>query len=81
VTLHLLHLTKAAFATSSKKVQNRLRSMQNKWLSDKAEKIQTFDDRHDSKRFFDSAKAVYDPHTSGSAPLTELHSSPIVPRF
>jgi hypothetical protein len=60
---------KAAFATSRKKIQNRLRSMQDKWLSDKADEIQSFPDRLDSKRFFDSLKAIYGPPASGSAPL------------
>jgi hypothetical protein len=60
---------KADFATNHKKVQNRLSSMKDKWLSDKADEIQSFADRHDSKRFFDFLKAIYGPPTCSSAPL------------
>jgi hypothetical protein len=69
---------KAAFTTSLNKEQNRLHSMQDKWLGDKADEIQSFANRHDSKCFFDSLKAIYSPPTSGSAPLLSADGTPLL---
>ena len=43
--------------------------MQDSWLSSKADKIQSFADRKDMKKFFDALKTVYGPQSSGTTPL------------
>ncbi|KAK7091340.1 hypothetical protein V1264_009034 [Littorina saxatilis] len=43
--------------------------MQDTWLSNKADEIQGYADRHDMKNFYDALKEVYGPTTSGSSPL------------
>ena len=60
---------KAAFTNMRKTVTAKLRTMQDSWLSAKADEIQGYADRHDSKRFYDALKAVYGPQCSGSSPL------------
>ncbi|KAK3859504.1 hypothetical protein Pcinc_034385 [Petrolisthes cinctipes] len=50
-------------------IQARLLSIQDAWLSSKADEIQGFADRHDTKRFYDALKAVYGPPSIGSSPL------------
>ena len=47
---------KAAYNNICKTVQNRLRNMQDYWLSKKAEEIQFFADRKDMKKFHDALK-------------------------
>ena len=49
-----------------KTVQNRLRDMQDSWLSKKAEEIQSFADRNDMKKFHDALKTIYGPKRSGA---------------
>ena len=44
---------KAAYSNICKTVQTRLRDMQDFWLSNKADEIQSFADRKDMKKFFD----------------------------
>ena len=60
---------KAAFIECRRTVQKRLREMQDTWLSEKADEIQGYADKHDSKRFYNALKAVYGPQTSGATPL------------
>ena len=43
--------------------------MQDSWLSAKADEIQSYADRHDTKKFYDALKAVYGPSPSRSSPL------------
>ena len=43
--------------------------MQDTWLSAKADEIQCYADRHDTKWFYDALKAVYGPQSSGSSPV------------
>ena len=43
--------------------------MQDSWLSSKADKIQSFADRKDMKKFFDALKTGYGPQSSGTTPL------------
>ena len=43
--------------------------MQDSWLSQKADEIQDFADKHDSKRFYSALNKVYGPHPSGVIPL------------
>lgn len=39
------------------------------WLSSKADEIQSFADRKCMKKFPETIKAIYGPHTSGITPL------------
>ncbi|KAK4291162.1 hypothetical protein Pmani_035992 [Petrolisthes manimaculis] len=59
---------KAAFTNIRSKVQARLRSMQDAWLSAKADEIQEHADNHDVRKFYDALRAVYGPQSSGSSP-------------
>ena len=43
--------------------------MQDSWLSRMADKIQSFADRKDMKKFFDAPKTVYGPQSSETTPL------------
>ena len=45
---------KAAFTSIRSTAQARLRHMQDSWLSAKANEIQSFADRHDTKRLYDA---------------------------
>ena len=60
---------KDAFVSARRKVQKKLREMQDAWYSKKAEEIQGYADSHDTKRFYDALKTVYGPQPSGSSPL------------
>ena len=60
---------KAAFTTIRSTVQSKLRQMQDSWYSRKADEIQAYADKHETKRFYDALKAVYGPRFSGSSPL------------
>lgn len=60
---------KDAFTNARRKVQKKLREMQDSWFSKKADEIQGYADSHDIKRFYDALKAVYGPQSSGSSPL------------
>ena len=60
---------KAAFSNMRSKVQTKLRAMLDSWLSSKADEIQAYADRHDTKRFYDALRAVYGPPSSVSSPL------------
>ena len=59
----------ATYSNICKTVQTGLRDMQDSWLSSKADEIQSFADRKDTKKFFDALKTVYDPQSSGTTPL------------
>ena len=52
---------KVAFANVQGIVQAKLRKMQYSWLSKKSQEIQSYADRHDSKRIIDALKALYGP--------------------
>ena len=60
---------KDAYNTIRKTVQQKLRQMQDAWLRNKADVIQSYGDRHDMKNFYDALKEVYGPTSSGSSPL------------
>ena len=61
--------SKTAYSNICKTVQTRLRDMQDFWLRKKADEIQSFADRKDMKKFFDTLKTVYGPQSSGTTPL------------
>ncbi|CAJ0940211.1 unnamed protein product [Ranitomeya imitator] len=60
---------KGAFTNIKRKVQIKLRKMQDIWFSKKADEIQGYADTHDQKRFYDALKAVYGPQSSSSSYL------------
>ena len=49
---------KAEYSNICKTVQNRLRDMQDSWLSKKDEEIQSFADRKDMNQFCDTLKTI-----------------------
>ncbi|KAL8568047.1 hypothetical protein ACOMHN_000271 [Nucella lapillus] len=69
---------KAAFTNMRNTVQAKLRSMQDSWLSAKADEIQGYADRYDTKRFYDALKAVYGQQSSGSSPLLSADGSTLL---
>lgn len=60
---------RAVFRKARRKVQQRLRSMQDAWLREKAAEIQKHADTRDMKRFYDAVKEVYGPQRSSSSPI------------
>ena len=60
---------KEAFTNIRCVVQARLRNMQDSWLSKKADEIQEYADKHDTKRFYDALKDVYGPQSTGTTPI------------
>ena len=69
---------KAAYNNICKTIQNRLRDMQDSWLSKKAEEIQSFADRKDMKKFHDALKTIYGPKSSGATPLLSADGSTLL---
>ncbi|CAI9716693.1 Hypothetical predicted protein [Octopus vulgaris] len=61
---------KAAFNNIRSTVQAKLRLMKDAWLSAKADEIQGYADKHDTKKFYEVLKAVYGLQSSfGSTTL------------
>nr|VZI39478.1 unnamed protein product [Spirometra erinaceieuropaei] len=69
---------KAAFYRSRRRLQQRLREMQDAWTARKAEEIQGYADRNEWKNFFSAIKAVYGPPTKGTAPLLSADGSTLL---
>ena len=69
---------KAAYNNICKSVQNKLRDLQDSWLSKKAEEIQSFADRKDMKKFHDALKTIYGPKSSGATPLLSADGSTLL---
>ena len=61
--------SRTAYSNICKTVQTRLRAMQDSWLSKNADEIQSFVDRKDMKKFFDTLKTIYGTQSSGTTPL------------
>ena len=59
-------------------VQKKIRKMQNDWLSNRADETQVYADCHDTKRFYDSIKALYGPIPTGTSPLLSVDGSQLV---
>lgn len=60
-------------------IQQKLRQMQDTWLSKKADEIQAFADRNDMKNFYSSLKEIYGPTASGGAsPLLSSDGSSLI---
>jgi hypothetical protein len=69
---------KEAFARARRRVQSRLREMQDSWLLKKAEEIQSYADNHRMKEFYSAVKEIYGPQTSGSAPIYDAEGSTLL---
>lgn len=65
-------------STHSQKVQERLRKMQDVWLSNKVDEIQGYADRHNLKNFYDALKEVYGWIPSGPSPLLSAEGSTLI---
>ena len=69
---------KNAYINKRRDIKKKLRILQNAWLSQKADEIQSFVDRHDMKRFYDSLKCLYGPRTPGSTPILSADGSRLI---
>ena len=75
--LHRIYLrnkstaNKTAFRNIRSTVQGRLRKMQDSWLNQKANEIQHHADTKDTKRFYESIKAVYGPQYVTPSPILD----------
>ena len=69
---------KAAFRSIRGKVQSELRKMQDSWLSERADEIQGYADRNDSKNFYSALKAIYGPSASSSPTLLSSDGSTLL---
>ena len=69
---------KDAYVSKRGEVQRKLRIMQDTWLSNKADEIQSYANRHDMKRFFDSLKTIYDPPTSDSSTMLSADGKELI---
>ena len=83
--LHRVHLNdpsskskKDAYCNIRGSVQRELRQMQDTWLSNKADEIQSYADRNDMKNFYTAIKAVYGPTKSGSSPLLSADGNVLI---
>ena len=70
--------SKAALDNIRSTVQRKLREMQNTWLSQKADEIQSYADRNDTKRFYDAVKALYGPQPVSSSPLLSADGTTVL---
>lgn len=52
--------------------------MQDTWLSNKADEIQGYAERHDMKQFFDSLKTIYGPLASGRSPMLSVDGTKVI---
>ncbi|BHF63473.1 hypothetical protein SprV_0200646500 [Sparganum proliferum] len=68
---------KAALYRSRRRLQQRLREIQDTWTARKAEEIQGYADRNEWKNF-SAIKAVYGPPTKGTAPFLSADVSTLL---
>ena len=69
---------KDALLNMRRTIQQKLRLMQDSWLSNKADEIQAFADRHDMKNFYAGLKEVYGPTSAGSSPLLSADGTTLI---
>ena len=69
---------KDAYNGKRSEVQRKLRTMQDTWLSNKADEIQGYADAHDTKRFYDSLKCIFGPSASGCSPMLSADGSTLI---
>ena len=58
--------------------QSRLRDMHDSWLSKTTDEIQSFADRKDMKKSFDSLKTIYGPQSSGTTQLLSAEETSLL---
>ncbi|VDM02755.1 unnamed protein product [Schistocephalus solidus] len=66
---------KTVFFRSRRLVQQRLREMQDAWMSRKAEEIQGYADRNELKNIFAATKAICGPPVKSAAPFLSADGS------
>ena len=59
----------SAFKASRSKLQRELRSMKNSWLEERVSETQMYADTNNTRKFYESLKAIYGPSSSGITPL------------
>ncbi|XP_046846769.1 uncharacterized protein LOC124440415 [Xenia sp. Carnegie-2017] len=69
---------KNAFASARRTVQCKLRAMRDSWLSAKADEIQAYADRNDTKRFYEALNTIYGPRSSGNSPLLSSDGTSLI---
>ena len=69
---------KKSFLSIKKKVQIKLRHMQDSWLSMKADELQSFADQHNYKAFYNSLKAIYGPTPASCSPVLSTDGSSVL---
>ena len=52
-------------------VQRKIRLLKDAWWAAKADELQQYADRHDSKKFFEGLKTVYGPPSSKTTPIRD----------
>ena len=57
------------FLAIRSQVQAKVRQLKNKWWADKADELQNYADKHNSRAFFTGLKSVYGPSQQTSAPV------------
>ena len=62
---------KQALTALRKTIQQKLRHMQDSWLSKKADEIEEYADKNDMKNFYSGLKEIYGPTTSSSPILNK----------
>ena len=69
---------KAAYKTACSTLQAKLRTMQNEWWTELAERIQQYADMGDMRTLYEALKAVYGPSHQIQAPLRSLGGSTLL---
>ncbi|XP_046862503.1 uncharacterized protein LOC124455960 [Xenia sp. Carnegie-2017] len=69
---------KNAFASARRTVQSKLRAMRDSWLSAKADEIQAYADRNDTKRFYEALNTIYGPRSSGNSPVLSSDGTSLI---
>jgi len=69
---------KQAFTFLRKTIQQRLRQIQDSWLSKKADEIQRYADKKDMKNFYSGLKEIYGPSASGTSPLLSADGTSLI---
>lgn len=68
----------AAFNSFRRIVPTELRQLQDAWLSQKTDEIQSYADRNGMKNFYSALKTIYGPTSSGSSPLVSANGNTLI---
>jgi len=69
---------KEALLNMRRTIQQKLRLMQDSWLSNKANEIQACADRHNMKNFYAGLKEMYCPTSAWSSPLLSANGTTLI---